>query len=99
MPSLNTDPAFTITWNTAQQSVVNLSILRHLAHYRIHRHRWMAATPTGAVGPGGAGEAAVDVDPVCLDVEGAQLLGLHDDVLLVGGAAGVADPSLAVRGR
>ncbi|WP_218826157.1 hypothetical protein [Actinomadura mexicana] len=37
-------------------------------------------------------EALVDVDPVGRDAEREQLLGLDDDVLLVGGAAGVADP-------
>jgi len=40
---------------------------------------------------GGAGEAAVDADPVFGNAEREELLGLDDDVLFVGGTAGVPD--------
>jgi hypothetical protein len=45
----------------------------------------------GAVAAGGAGEPAVDVDPILRDPEREQLLGLDDHVLFVSGAARVAD--------
>jgi hypothetical protein len=40
----------------------------------------------------GAGETVVEVDPFGLDAELEQRLALGGEVLLVGGAAGVADP-------
>lgn len=54
-------------------------------------HGGQRLVETGAVAAGGIGEAAVDGDPLLGDAEGQESLGLDDDVLLVGRAAGVAD--------
>ncbi|GGU97184.1 hypothetical protein GCM10010182_11690 [Actinomadura cremea] len=55
-------------------------------------HRPQGPVQAAAVAAGGPGEAPVDVDPIGRDAETEQLLGLDDDVLLVGGAAGVPGP-------
>jgi hypothetical protein len=54
-------------------------------------HRGQRLVETGTVVAAGAGESAVDVDPVGVRAEGGQLLDLDLDVLFVGGTAGVAD--------
>jgi hypothetical protein len=53
--------------------------------------RGQGLVESGAVAVG-AGEAVVEVDPCGVDAELQEGLVLGDEVLFVGGAAGVADP-------
>jgi hypothetical protein len=53
--------------------------------------RGQGLVQAGTVGAAGAGEPAVDVDPLGRDTERGELLDLDVDVLFVGRAACVAD--------